>query len=454
MGSKIVLNRGRYYIRYHVRFSSGYRYVHQRTHANQPFGETDLMQTATNYPAHKPWSVAWAAFGLAMAGWGLGFYGPAVFIKTLHLREGWSISALSAAVTFHFLLGSGLLFCLPWIHARLGLVRATVLGLLLAAAGALAWGHVGALWQLWPAAALSASGWSMTSGPAMNAILSQHFSHDRPKALSLAYNGASMAGLLMVPLWVALIAWLGLPLTSWLMALAVLAVMVPVALRYFGPPVEPVAAAAPSVASTAAGSAVPAGNVMRQPRFWLLSAPFALGLFAQVGVLTHLLVYMAPLVGAALATSSITALTLFAVLGRTLFARYFTGFNLATVAACNLCTQAIGFVLLAWGGLGQPDATVLLAGAALFGLGFGNLSSLPPMVAQRWFPAPQVGTVVARVTGINQALYAFAPATFGLLRDSTGSYQLPLLIAVGFQLVAAAVMWWARRIVSPPRAQS
>ena len=64
---------------------------------------------------HKPWTVAWAAFGLAVAAWGLGFYGPAVFIKTLHTREGWSISALSTAVSFHFLLSSALIFCLPLI---------------------------------------------------------------------------------------------------------------------------------------------------------------------------------------------------------------------------------------------------------------------------------------------------------------------------------------------------
>lgn len=394
--------------------------------------------------AHKPWTVAWAAFGLAVAAWGLGFYGPAVFIKTLHTREGWSISALSAAVTFHFLLSSALIFCLPLIHTRLGLVRATALGLLLAAAGALAWGHVSALWHIWPAAALSACGWALTSGAALNAILSQHFTKDRPKALSLAYNGASIAGLLLVPLWVALIAWLGLPGASWLMAGAALLIVLPLSLRYFGPPAGQLSA--PPAPSNQAG------NVMRQPRFWLLSAPFALGLFAQVGVLTHLLVYMGPLVGTALATSSVTALTLCAIAGRTLFARFFTGFNLASVAAVTLTVQAIGFALLAWGGAGQPQAGLLLAGAALFGLGFGNLTSLPPMVAQRWFPTPQVGTVVARVTGINQALYAFAPATFGLMRDSTGSYLLPLLIAVCAQLVAATVMLWARGNVSPPPA--
>ena len=30
------------------------------------------------------WSVAWAAFALAVFAWGIGFYGPSVFLQTLH----------------------------------------------------------------------------------------------------------------------------------------------------------------------------------------------------------------------------------------------------------------------------------------------------------------------------------------------------------------------------------
>ncbi|MEA2876751.1 MAG: hypothetical protein QOF14_1947, partial [Hyphomicrobiales bacterium] len=38
------------------------------------------------------WSVAWAAFALAVFAWGIGFYGPPVFLQTLHSSRGWSIS--------------------------------------------------------------------------------------------------------------------------------------------------------------------------------------------------------------------------------------------------------------------------------------------------------------------------------------------------------------------------
>jgi hypothetical protein len=59
---------------------------------------------------------------------------------------------------------------------------------------------------------------------------------------------------------------------------------------------------------------------------------------------------------------------------------------------------------------------LLLAGVVLFGLGFGNATSLPPLIAQVEFIKDDVGRAVALVVGLAQAAYAFAPATFGLIR--------------------------------------
>ena len=42
-------------------------------------------------------------FVLAVFGWGIGFYGPSVFLQTLHGEHGWPIALVSAAITTHFL---------------------------------------------------------------------------------------------------------------------------------------------------------------------------------------------------------------------------------------------------------------------------------------------------------------------------------------------------------------
>ncbi len=81
----------------------------------------------------------------------------------------------------------------------------------------------------------------------------------------------------------------------------------------------------------------------------------------------------------------------------------------------------------------------------LFGLGVGNLTSLPPLIAQREFRPADVGTVVALVTAINQAVFAFAPAIFGSLHDSTGDYMVAFLTAAAAQILAAGVVVYGRR---------
>ncbi len=44
------------------------------------------------------WQVVAAAFVLAVFAWGVGFYGPGVYLHALHAREGWSLSLISAAM--------------------------------------------------------------------------------------------------------------------------------------------------------------------------------------------------------------------------------------------------------------------------------------------------------------------------------------------------------------------
>jgi hypothetical protein len=59
----------------------------------------------------------------------------------------------------------------------------------------------------------------------------------------------------------------------------------------------------------------------------------------------------------------------------------------------------------------------LLLGVVLFGAGFGNATSLPPLIAQIEFVKRDVPRVVALIVGIAQGAYAFAPAAFGLVRE-------------------------------------
>lgn len=376
--------------------------------------------------------VVWTAFVVAVFGWGVGFYGPAVYLPVLHRTHGWSLSILSAAITAHYLVSAVLIIALPDAYRRFGVARVTQGGTLLGAAGAIAWTSAQQTWQLVPALLLSGAGWAAMSGAALNAMVSPWFERDRPKALSMAFNGASVGGIVLVPLWMALAGGFGLAPAAFLMSIAMVAIVCPLAFRTLQ--------RRPAVAVSKTRP-LPRLALLRQPRFLTISLAFALGLFAQIGLFAHLIARLEPVLGPSLAAGAISLITVCAVVGRTLLARLLGEHDRRLAAAANLLMQAVGVLLLALGEGSVP----LTAGCILFGLGVGNLLSLPPLIAQREFRLADVGTVVALVTAINQAVFAFAPAIFGALRDSTGSYVVPFLVAGGVQTLAAAIIFLGRR---------
>jgi hypothetical protein len=72
----------------------------------------------------------------------------------------------------------------------------------------------------------------------------------------------------------------------------------------------------------------------------------------------------------------------------------------------------------------------------LFGVGFGNGTWLPPLIAQLEFAGEDVARVVALIVAISQGAYAFAPVAFGMIREFTApaarveSGAAPVLFAV------------------------
>lgn len=387
----------------------------------------------TDAAAGAGWRAVWTAFVVAVFGWGVGFYGPAVYLATLHRDQGWSISILSVAITAHFLVGAVLITRLPALYRRLGLARVTIGGVLLAAAGVLVWAGARETWQLVPALVLSGAGWSTMSGAALNAMITPWFDRERPKAISMAFNGASVGGLVFAPIWTWAIASMGMSMAAAAIAGAMIVTVCPLAWLCLRHPPEPV------VSRREPPSRV--RDLVRQPRFQTMSGGFALGLFAQIGLFSHLIARLTPGVGVELAALGVSLATLCAILGRTLLGWCLGDADRRRAAAANLAVQAVGSLLLAFG----EGGAALIAGCVLFGLGVGNLTSLPPLIAQREFRPADVGTVVALVTAINQAVFAFAPAIFGALRDLSANYVVAFVLAAVVQLMAATIVLGGRR---------
>ena len=103
--------------------------------------------------------------------------------------------------------------------------------------------------------------------------------------------------------------------------------------------------------------------------------------------------------------------------------------------------QIIGLMLLASGRSG----VVIYVGCALFGLGVGNLTTLPGLILAIEWPRERFSTLVSLVVGINQFTFAFGPSLVGGLRDWAGPYGMALGTCAALQAIAAALVVFGPR---------
>jgi predicted MFS family arabinose efflux permease len=271
-------------------------------------------------------------------------------------------------------------------------------------------------------------------------------------AIALAFNGASVGGVLFVPMWVYLIQSIGFPSAALLIGASMIAVVAYLCFRFLAKSPDDMGLALDGGAShQAARRPKPRrsrAEIVRTPHFITISAAFSLGLFAQIGLLAHLVTRLTPEVGVELAGLLVSLATICAVIGRFIAGRWIGEHDRRFAAALNFAVQITGVLLLIlsnrWLGLAL--------GCVLFGLGIGNLTSLPPLIVQKEFDRADVVTAVALIIAINQGVFAFAPAIIGALRDTSANYQLPFALIALVQLLAAVIILLGRN--SAPAATS
>jgi MFS family permease len=401
-------------------------------------------------PSARPFfgrRVVRAAFTLAVFGWGIGFYGPPVYLHAVIERTGWPLAWVSGAVTVHYLFGALVVAQLPRLHARFGVGATAVAGAVIATLGVLGWALCDQPWQLMVAALLSGSGWVTMGAVAVNTVIAPWFVRARPAALAKAYNGASVGGVVFSPLWVALIAAWGFVNAALAVGLTTIVVMWWLHKRVFAVTPERVGqtadgdAAPASVSSGATIEAhpLPGSRLWRDRRFQTLALGMAIGLFAQIGLLAHLFALLVPVLGAQAAGWTMGFATACAIAGRYAVAWLMpVGANRRTVAAIAYGVQAVGTLLLC--AVDSSQVALIVLAIALFGSGIGNATSLPPLIAQQEFARDDVARVVALIVAIAQATYAFAPALFGALLQASGGGAAHIGHNVSAFLVAVACL--------------
>lgn len=394
------------------------------------------------------WLVVAAAFLTAMFGFGLGFYGPGVYLVALEARHGWSVAELVPAITAYYALGAILLFfCVGPLFESCGTRKVVTAGVLAMATGLLLLTVISRRWQVYAAFAVMAIGWAAMSGAAINIIVAPWFDKRRGLAVSWSLNGANAGGIVVVPLLTLLIARFGFVASLRTVVAAMVAILVPIAVLVLRPKREDESDRAdrdqvgrhprPSDRVSAPQPAPWALlSVLTSMRFQTISIPFALALMAQVGLLTHQLAYLSPILGTVAAGWAVGLTAFAAVVGRTITRLFVDKIDRRITAGGNFLVQFGGVAVLAAG----RTTPMLYLGCVLFGLGVGNTTSLPSLIVHQEFPSRYFARIVSLVVAINQFTFAFGPSLLGFLRHLTGSYTASLIACLLLEAAAAIVV--------------
>jgi len=403
------------------------------------------------------WYVVAAIFTMALLSFGLGFYGVSVYVATLQRLHGWSAATVSAPVTVYYVAGALLTMAIGRVYERRGPRLVVAAGTVAMAAGVAGLGAVSAPWQLYPAVLVMSLGWGAMSGAAINIVVAPWWERRRGLAISLAFNGATLGGVLVAPALSVLIGRLGFAHALMVAAIVQVVVMLALSLTIMrrgpaelglGPDGDAPTAWREPGPSTAAPAIGARGEALRTWRFWSVSIPFALGLTAQVGVLTHLVALVAPTLGPDGGARAVSVATAAALVGRVATGFVVDRLDRRTVTAVTLAAQIAGVLLLA----SARSVAAVHAGSILFGLGVGNLTTLPGLILAGEWPRERFSALVGLVVGINQITFAFGPSLVGIVRDATGSYAPALAVCAALQALAAVLVMLGPRSPATVRA--
>lgn len=395
------------------------------------------------------WKVVATAFLVAMFGWGFGFYGAGVYLATLAESRGWPSATVGAAISGYYLLGAAAITTVPRLIERFGERAVVLCGSVTIAAAALALTRVTEPWQLWPAFLAMSFGWATMSGVMVNALVAPWFDRRLGFAISLALNGASCGGVIVAPLMILAIERFGFTAGVGLVVAAMAVTLWPAAVATLGTsparlgvaPDGGRAGAGLAAASGAAAAPASARELLRRPGLWTVMLAFALGLFAQVGFLTHLVAFLSPRLDPAMLSLAVGLTTGSAIVGRVGTGFVIDRINPRVASAATLLLQASALAVLAT----EPSVPMTLAACTANGLGVGNLITLPSLILRREVPAAAFTRAVGLVVAGTQLTYALAPLLLGMLRDAQGDYRAAWWLCAGLDLAAAGIVLLRRR---------
>jgi MFS family permease len=388
---------------------------------------------------YRGWRVVLACFLMAFFMFGFGLYGQGVYLAELQRAHGWPGTLVSAASTFSFLLTSVLVIFTDDLLARIGLRALILCGLTALGASTALLGLMQSPWQLYLAYALMSVGWTGMGTVVIATVLNAWFERRRGLALSLAFNGATCGGIVLVPVLLTLSSTVGFRSAMLWVTLVMVVLVLPVVIVFTGWPMN-------ASLNSAGGASGDGSKTARHSRrallanapFWTMVLPIAIALLAQMGFIIHQVTFLEPLIGRASAGLAVTIMAAMAVVGRLSLGLFVDRLDPRLACAASMTSQAAALLVL----LQSQSPTVLLICCAVYGFSIGNMITFPPLIIQREIGSTAFAAAMGLGTAISGIVSAFGPGLVGLVRSVSGDYTMAFAMCVALDVVAAGIVLW------------
>jgi len=389
--------------------------------------------------SYRGWRVVLACFLMAFFMFGFGLYGQGVYLAELQRAHGWPGTLVSAASTFSFLLTSVLVIFTDDLLDRIGLRSLILCGLSALGASTVLLALMQTPWQLYLAYALMSVGWTGMGTVVIATVLNSWFDRRRGLALSLAFNGATCGGIILVPLLLSLSGSIGFRSAMLGATVAMVVLVLPVVVGFIGWPAgTSLASGGRQSGGATAGPAHSRRVLFANAAFWTMVLPIAIALLAQMGFIIHQVTFLEPLIGRASAGLAVTLMATMAVVGRLSLGLFVDRLDPRLACAASMTSQAAALFVL----LQSTNPTVLLVCCAVYGFSIGNMITFPPLIIQREIGSAAFAAAMGLGTSISGIVSAFGPGIVGLVRSVTGNYTTAFAMCVALDLVAAGVVLW------------
>jgi MFS family permease len=402
-----------------------------------------MVDTAVPAPPQRfyGWTIVAVSFVQLTFSAGLGFYGLALYLKTLTEQRGFKVSEVSLATSLFWVSVAISGVFIARLIARFDPRWVIGVG---GAAGGLAIALIGratTLWQLFPLYVLFGAGFTGTAVLVANTVLTRWFHQKRSSALSIATTGLSVGGIVLTPIAARLI-----DDRSLVSAMTIIGVMF-----FIGSTIPAAIFLRPTPASMGqfpdgitpkdqgAAAGPPPGvqflAAVNSTAFKAITATFTLGLLGQVGAISQVVKLAKERAGAPTNQQIISVLAACSVVGRLSGGVIVTKLTTRKFAYVALALQIAGMTILAFA---QTQPT-LLVGAGVFGLGVGNVLLLHPLLLAEVFGVRDYGRILGRSSIFVSVGNAVGPFMMGYARDHLGGYTTSYLLAVGLSILGLLV---------------